>query len=129
MTSIPTYLQYINGQWIASDSGKLDDILNPSTEEIIGKVQEGTKAEAEKALTASKNSQKSWRKLPLRKRAEFLYKFTDELEFGEVYINRGHGEQHQGFHNGLKLSGTGGEDGKYGFEQYLEKKSFYVKFS
>ncbi|MEM6805191.1 MAG: aldehyde dehydrogenase family protein, partial [Bacteroidota bacterium] len=58
-----------------------------------------------------------------------IMRLTDELEFGEVYINRGHGEQHQGFHNGLKLSGTGGEDGKYGFEQYLEKKSFYVKFS
>ena len=34
------------------------------------------------------------------------------------------GEQHQGFHNGYKLSGTGGEDGKYGFEQYLEKKLY-----
>ena len=58
-----------------------------------------------------------------------IMRLTDELEFGEVYINRGHGEQHQGFHNGLKLSGTGGEDGKYGFDQYLEKKTFYVKFS
>lgn len=57
-----------------------------------------------------------------------IMRLTAELEFGEVYINRGHGEQHQGFHNGLKLSGTGGEDGKYGFEQYLEKKTFYVKY-
>ncbi|MEL6844967.1 MAG: aldehyde dehydrogenase family protein, partial [Bacteroidota bacterium] len=57
-----------------------------------------------------------------------IMRLTDELEFGEIYVNRGHGEQHQGFHNGLKLSGTGGEDGKYGFEQYLEKKTFYVKF-
>ncbi|WP_010521697.1 aldehyde dehydrogenase [Aquimarina agarivorans] len=52
----------------------------------------------------------------------------DELECGEIYVNRGHGEQHQGFHNGYKLSGSGGEDGKYGFEQYLEKKTFYVKY-
>jgi lactaldehyde dehydrogenase/glycolaldehyde dehydrogenase len=58
-----------------------------------------------------------------------IMKCTSELEYGEVYINRGHGEQHQGFHNGLKLSGTGGEDGKYGFEQYLEKKSFYVNYN
>ncbi|MGI9544130.1 MAG: aldehyde dehydrogenase family protein, partial [Cyclobacteriaceae bacterium] len=57
-----------------------------------------------------------------------ILKCKDELEFGEIYVNRGHGEQHQGFHNGYKLSGTGGEDGKYGFEQYLEKKTFYVKF-
>ncbi|WP_341220723.1 aldehyde dehydrogenase [Polaribacter atrinae] len=57
-----------------------------------------------------------------------IMRLNNELEFGEIYINRGHGEQHQGFHNGLKLSGTGGEDGKYGIEQYLDKKTSYVKF-
>ncbi|SFF68396.1 lactaldehyde dehydrogenase / glycolaldehyde dehydrogenase [Salegentibacter agarivorans] len=57
-----------------------------------------------------------------------IMRCNEELEYGEIYVNRGHGEQHQGFHNGYKLSGTGGEDGKYGFEQYLEKKTFYVKY-
>ncbi|MDQ8201469.1 aldehyde dehydrogenase [Pelagicoccus sp. SDUM812003] len=52
-----------------------------------------------------------------------------ELDFGEIYVNRQMGEQRQGFHNGYKLSGTGGEDGKYGLENYLEKKTFYVNFS
>lgn len=50
-----------------------------------------------------------------------------EMEVGEVYVNRGIGEQHQGFHNGWKMSGMGGEDGKYGLEQYLEKKTVYMK--
>jgi lactaldehyde dehydrogenase/glycolaldehyde dehydrogenase len=59
---------------------------------------------------------------------KYIQRLTHELECGEIYVNRGHGEQHQGFHNGYKLSGTGGEDGKYGFEQYLEKKTFYVNF-
>lgn len=57
-----------------------------------------------------------------------IMRCNSELDFGEIYINRGHGELHQGFHNGYKLSGTGGEDGKYGFEQYLEKKTFYVRY-
>lgn len=57
-----------------------------------------------------------------------IMRCNNELEYGEIYVNRGHGEQHQGFHNGYKLSGSGGEDGKYGFEQYLEKKTFYVKY-
>ena len=52
-----------------------------------------------------------------------------ELEFGEIYVNRAMGEQRQGFHNGHKLSGTGGEDGKYGLENYLEKKTFYVNYA
>ncbi|MEM1062207.1 MAG: aldehyde dehydrogenase family protein, partial [Planctomycetota bacterium] len=52
-----------------------------------------------------------------------------ELEFGEIYVNRAMGEQRQGFHNGHKMSGTGGEDGRYGMENYLEKKTMYVNFS
>ena len=52
-----------------------------------------------------------------------------DLDFGEIYVNRPMGEQRQGFHNGHKLSGTGGEDGKYGMDNYLEKKTFYVNFS
>ena len=57
-----------------------------------------------------------------------IMSLNQDLEFGEIYINRGHGELHQGFHNGYKLSGSGGEDGKYGFEQYLEKKTFYIRY-
>lgn len=57
-----------------------------------------------------------------------IMKLNTDLEFGEIYVNRPHGELHQGFHNGYKLSGAAGEDGKYGFEQYLEKKTFYIRF-
>jgi len=57
-----------------------------------------------------------------------ILRLNAELEFGEIYVNRGHGELHQGFHNGYTLSGSGGEDGKYGFEQNMERKTFYVKF-
>ncbi|RME69374.1 MAG: aldehyde dehydrogenase [Verrucomicrobia bacterium] len=57
-----------------------------------------------------------------------VHRLVLELDFGEVYVNRPMGEQRQGFHNGYKLSGTGGEDGKYGMENYLEKKTFYVNF-
>ena len=58
-----------------------------------------------------------------------IMRCNDELEFGEIYVNRSHGEQHQGFHNGYKLSGTGGEDGRYGFEQYLDKKTSYIDYN
>ncbi len=58
-----------------------------------------------------------------------IMRCNDELECGEIYVNRGHGEQHQGFHNGYKKSGTGGEDGKYGLEQYLDKKTFYMNYN
>lgn len=55
-----------------------------------------------------------------------IHRAIAALDVGEVYVNRGMGEQHQGFHNGWKLSGYGGEDGKYGLSQYLEKKTVYM---
>jgi len=59
----------------------------------------------------------------------YIEKCTEELEVGEIYVNRSIGEQHQGFHYGLKKSGCGGEDGKYGLEQYLDKKTVYLNHS
>ena len=53
----------------------------------------------------------------------------DDLEFGEVYVNRGIGELPQSYHTGMKKSGLAGEDGKYGLENYLHKKAYYVNFS
>lgn len=58
-----------------------------------------------------------------------IHQAIADLEVGEVYVNRGMGEQHQGFHNGWKMSGYAGEDGKYGLSQYFEKKTVYLKES
>jgi lactaldehyde dehydrogenase/glycolaldehyde dehydrogenase len=56
-----------------------------------------------------------------------VMRFTREAAFGELYINRGAGELVQGFHSGWKLSGMGGEDGKFGLDNYLRKKTAYVR--
>ena len=55
-----------------------------------------------------------------------VMRFNRESAFGELYINRTCGEMVQGFHSGWKHSGLGGEDGKYGFDAYLRKKTAYV---
>ncbi|HYJ76438.1 MAG TPA: aldehyde dehydrogenase family protein [Kineosporiaceae bacterium] len=53
---------------------------------------------------------------------------TDDLEFGEVYVNTIGPEQVQGFHTGWKLSGLGGDDGQHGFERYLRRKTVYLGY-
>ncbi|MEL6653348.1 MAG: aldehyde dehydrogenase family protein, partial [Bacteroidota bacterium] len=79
-TTISPYKQYINGQWQTSSSGKLDQILNPSTEEIVGSVQDGTKEDAIAALEAAEAAQKAWRRLPARTRTDYLHAFVDEIK-------------------------------------------------
>ncbi|WGM20499.1 aldehyde dehydrogenase family protein [Paenarthrobacter sp. OM7] len=54
---------------------------------------------------------------------------TDDLEFGEVYLNKIGPEQVQGFHTGWKLSGLGGDDGQHGFERYSRRKTVYLDYS
>ncbi|QXP78617.1 MULTISPECIES: aldehyde dehydrogenase [Winogradskyella] len=53
---------------------------------------------------------------------------SQELEFGETYINREHFEAIQGFHAGWKKSGLGGADGKHGMEEYLQTKVIYAQY-
>ena len=56
-------------------------------------------------------------------------RLTDDLHFGEVYINQAGPETVQAFHTGWKLSGLGGDDGPNGFEKYLRKKSLYLNYA
>ncbi len=53
---------------------------------------------------------------------------VDDINFGEVYINKIGPEELQGFHTGYGLSGMGGDDGPYGYERYLRKKTVYLHF-
>ncbi len=52
----------------------------------------------------------------------------DDINFGEVYINKIGPEQLQGFHTGYRLSGMGGDDGPYGYERYLRRKTVYLHY-
>jgi lactaldehyde dehydrogenase/glycolaldehyde dehydrogenase len=53
---------------------------------------------------------------------------TEDLEFGEVYLNQTGPEQVQGFHTGWKMSGLGGDDGQHGFERYTRRKTVYLDY-
>lgn len=50
------------------------------------------------------------------------------LETGTIFLNSGIVGYIQGYHNGHKLSGVGGEDGVHGIEGYLQKRTVYQKY-
>lgn len=99
-------------------------------EEVFGVVSPIMRISSfEEAIQLANDSDYGLSAFLFSKDMRLIQRMVLELDFGEVYVNRGMGEQRQGFHNGYKLSGTGGEDGKYGMENYLEKKTFYVNFA
>jgi lactaldehyde dehydrogenase/glycolaldehyde dehydrogenase len=53
---------------------------------------------------------------------------ANEMEAGEVYINRMPSDPYQGYHAGWKRSGLGGDDGKHGMLQYTQTRLVVLKY-
>ena len=58
-----------------------------------------------------------------------MMRLVRELRFGEIYVNRPGGDVMQAHHAGIRDSGVGGEDGKYGLDAYFQKKTIYVNYA
>ena len=52
----------------------------------------------------------------------------NRMETGTIFLNKGIVGYIQGYHTGHKMSGLGGEDGVYGIEGYLQKRTVYMKY-
>lgn len=50
------------------------------------------------------------------------------METGTIFLNKGIVGYIQGYHNGHKQSGLGGEDGIHGIEGYLQKRTVYMQY-
>ena len=53
-TDVKTYSMLINGEWIASNSGKTFPVYDPSTEEVIAQVPEANSDDVNRAVAAAK---------------------------------------------------------------------------
>lgn len=86
-TEAKTYLNFINGEWVASDTGKTSESFNPSNKnEVLGSFQMSSSNDLDQAVKAAKAGQKSWRKLSGTARGEFLFKVADVLESKVEYV-------------------------------------------
>jgi alpha-ketoglutaric semialdehyde dehydrogenase len=77
---VKSYLNFIDGEWVPSASGKFSTNVNPATGEILGKVPQSTKEDVDRAVLAAKKAQKSWRLVPAPERAEVLYEVARLLK-------------------------------------------------
>jgi len=54
--------------------------------------------------------------------------FSNNIEFGELYVNRQQGEAYHGFHAGWKQSGIGGDNGKHDVFEFLQTRCVYLDY-
>jgi betaine-aldehyde dehydrogenase len=70
---------WINGKWVAARSGETFSVINPSTEEELGRVPLGGKADVDMAVKAAAGAFPIWSKMPQAERARALERFADAL--------------------------------------------------
>ena len=70
---------FINGQFVESKTDKYFDVYNPSTGEIIAKAPCCTAEEVQYAISTAKAAFPAWKKTPVTKRVQILFKIRELL--------------------------------------------------
>ena len=69
--------QYIDGKWLESSSGETYNVINPATEEIIGKVSKANSSDVQKALKSAEKGLVVWKNTPPWERAKIIRKISE----------------------------------------------------
>ena len=78
--TLPVIQNYINGEWVTSQSTVTGDIWNPATGEKIATVPYGTEADVDMAVKAAREAYPEWRETPPLTRARYLFRLKEAFE-------------------------------------------------
>ena len=71
------YGQFIDGKWLSSEKEETYDVINPATEELIGKVSKASSADVEKALKSASKGFLVWKKFSPWERSKIIRRIAD----------------------------------------------------
>ena len=75
MTDGTTFHHFIAGEWCDSTSGVTFESRNPAeTRDVVGRFQQGTRADVAMAVKAAETAGPMWRRTPAPKRGEILFR-------------------------------------------------------
>tara|TARA_B100000700_G_scaffold137149_1_gene153146 strand:- start:789 stop:2231 length:1443 start_codon:yes stop_codon:yes gene_type:complete len=69
--------QFINGKWSQAEKKETYDVINPATEEVIGKASKASPADVDKALKSAKEGFNIWKKTSPWQRSYIIRKIAD----------------------------------------------------
>ena len=71
--------QFIDGKWQASSDNQTYDVINPATEELIGKASKATPKDVDNALNSAKRGLEVWKNTAPWQRSYTLRKIADKM--------------------------------------------------
>ena len=88
MSSSKNYKFYIDGKWVNSGSSETFSSVNPATEKVIGRFQQGNEDDVNKAIEAAERSFEKWNETPAPKRGIILLKVAQLLRENKEKLAR-----------------------------------------
>ena len=68
---------FIDGAWVAADTGATFEIRNPATGDVLARVADLAASDVERAILAAERAQVDWRERPAKERAKLLRAWFD----------------------------------------------------
>ncbi|MGV7208224.1 aldehyde dehydrogenase family protein [Oxalobacteraceae bacterium A2-2] len=70
---------YVNGEFVTPHGTELADLINPSTNQLLGQVRLGDAKDAERAIAAAKAAFPAWSRTTIAERAVYLQRLHDAV--------------------------------------------------
>ena len=83
------YGQFIDGKWQKSSSGETYDVINPATEELIGKASKANSSDVQKALKSAEKGLQIWKNTSPWERSKIIRKISDLIKKELMYFQNG----------------------------------------
>ena len=89
MSKIQDFKMYIDGEWVASSSGKKIESLNPENNEVWATVPEADEKDVDKAVQSAQSAfENNWSKLHPRERAKYLRLIGEQLRANAEHLGK-----------------------------------------
>ena len=70
---------YIGGEWVQSTGTGVLEVINATTEQVMGSIPEGTVEDVDKAVAAARAAFESWSRTSMQERADWMQRIADAL--------------------------------------------------
>src|SRR3989338_160291 len=77
----PRHELFINGKWVAPQSGKYFKTINPANEEVLSEIAEAGEADVDRAVAAARTAfEKVWSRIKPSERAKYIFRLARQLQ-------------------------------------------------